>query len=80
VLAAGVTSSLLVMLQAWVVAGLVLAVVHDEGAAGWALATVGTFAARALVTLGGDLASRTSSESAWTEKSGTVTTSARTGT
>ena len=57
VLAAGVTSSLLVMLQAWVVAGLVLAVVHDEGVAGWALATVATFAARAVVNLGGDLAS-----------------------
>lgn len=54
VLATGVLSSLLVIAQAWVVTGLVVAVVRHEDVAGWAWLVVATLAARATCGYAGD--------------------------
>ena len=53
VVGAGVVSSLLVLGQAWIVTGLVVAVVHGTP---WGLAVVGLFVARAAVGLLSDVA------------------------
>ncbi|WP_432476169.1 thiol reductant ABC exporter subunit CydD [Nocardioides sp. GXQ0305] len=58
VLAAGATSSVLVLAQAWVVTGLVVTVVRGGGGlAAWGVATVLVLALRGLVGVVGDLAS-----------------------
>ena len=56
VVATGVVSGLLVVGQAWVVTGLVLAVVHGEDLVVPAALVVGVLAARGLTGLAGDLA------------------------
>ena len=55
VLGTGVLGSVLVLAQAWVVAGLVVAVVTDTAVAPWALAVLAIFAARGLVGWAGDV-------------------------
>lgn len=59
VVAAGVTGSLLVVGQAWLVAGLVVAVVRGTALQPWIIAVVGVFLARALVAVASDLAAVT---------------------
>ncbi|HEX3222603.1 MAG TPA: thiol reductant ABC exporter subunit CydD [Nocardioides sp.] len=56
VVGAGVVSSLLVLGQAWVVTGLVVAVVHGTALRPWVLAVVALFIARAAVGLLSDVA------------------------
>ena len=51
VVSGGVVTSLLVIGQAWLVAGLVVAVVHDRPVVPWALAVAAVFVARGLVGL-----------------------------
>jgi ATP-binding cassette subfamily C protein CydCD len=51
VISGGVVTSLLVIGQAWLVAGLVVAVVHHGAVLPWALAVVAVFVARGLVGL-----------------------------
>src|SRR5690242_10036583 len=51
VISGGVVTSLLVIGQAWLVAGLVVAVVHHQPVLPWALAVVAVFVARGLVGL-----------------------------
>ncbi|MGC4112052.1 MAG: thiol reductant ABC exporter subunit CydD [Nocardioides sp.] len=57
VLGGGVVGSLLVLVQAWVVAGLVVAVVHRGPVEGWAALVLAVFAARAIVSVATDVAS-----------------------
>ena len=52
--AAGVASSLLVVAQAWVVAGLVVALLRGGDVAMWGVAVAATLAARGLVGVVGD--------------------------
>ena len=52
VLAGGVVTSLLVIGQAWLVAGLVVAVVRGHPVLPWAMAVIGMFGARGLVACG----------------------------
>ncbi len=54
VLATGLLSSLLVIVQAWVVTGLVVAVVRDRDVASWAWLVLATLAARAAAGYAGD--------------------------
>jgi ATP-binding cassette, subfamily C, bacterial CydCD len=56
VVGAGVVSSLLVLGQAWIVTGLVVAVVRGTAVGPWALAVVGLFVARAAIGLLSDVA------------------------
>jgi len=51
-----VVSSLLVLGQAWIVTGLVVAIVHGTSVGPWAMAVVGLFVARAVVGLLSDVA------------------------
>ncbi|HWU22647.1 MAG TPA: thiol reductant ABC exporter subunit CydD, partial [Nocardioides sp.] len=55
VAAAGVAGGLVVMAQAWVVAGLVVAVLHHGPVTAWALAVVAVLAGRAVVLAGGEV-------------------------
>lgn len=54
VVAAGAVASVLVIAQAWVVTGLVVAVLRDGNVAGWGLAVAGVLAGRALAGWVGD--------------------------
>ncbi|MBO0847527.1 MAG: ABC transporter permease, partial [Nocardioides sp.] len=56
VVGAGVLGSLLVLGQAWIVTGLVVAVVRGTSVGPWVLAVVAVCAARALVGLVSDVA------------------------
>jgi ATP-binding cassette subfamily C protein CydCD len=56
VVGAGVLSSLLVLGQAWIVTGLVVAVAHGTAVRPWALGVLAVFAARAVVVLVSDFA------------------------
>lgn len=55
VVAAGVLGGLVVIAQAWVVAGLVVAVLRGEELTGWALGVVGVLALRAITGAAADL-------------------------
>ncbi|AIY17932.1 thiol reductant ABC exporter subunit CydD [Pimelobacter simplex] len=55
VVAAGVLGGLVVIAQAWAVAGLVVAVLRDEPLGGWMLAVVGVLVLRALTGAAADL-------------------------
>lgn len=55
VLAAGGLGAVLVIVQAWAVAGLVVAAVRDEPLRGWTIAVLAVFAGRALAGWLGDL-------------------------
>ncbi len=55
VLGAGIVGSILVLAQAWVVTGLVVAVVTDGAVEAWGLAVIAVFCARALSGWTGDI-------------------------
>ena len=55
VLGAGVVGSVLVLAQAWVVTGLVVAVVDDGAVEAWGIAVIAVFCARALTGWSGDV-------------------------
>ncbi len=76
VLASGVVSSLLVIAQAWVVTGLVVAVVRGQEITGWAWLVVATLATRAAVQWVGDTCATSAAVRVGSELRATVTRAA----
>ena len=65
VLLSGLLGAGLVVAQAWLVTGLVVAVVRGEAVLGWAYAVAGVLAARALSGALGDLCSAAAATRWW---------------